>query len=294
MSVYFPHSKYADHHIEKMYKTNEKHMTNNKKCIPIIGGDFNAELGLGKGTECKSVGKYTPEKNTHVRRENKKQETNMNVEHKKKAKNTNIEKSELGKDIKISLSQQKKPPPKENEVHDTRNNAKDQMERKNAAAAAEAESTLVNAVAQETERRSMKRSSKAGNLRGSFAHLEHRRQDGWTSTHRGSDDEKKGSERDRIAGERLQNQRPHPLVRTEGEEDAHEIDTRNGCSGSCDLRAGERLPKQRPLGDEHPEHNFQKNILVRKFHIRSKRQVLSCSIPAEARACSRTTTKKHM
>ena len=59
MSVYFPHSKYADHHIEKMYKTIEKHMTHNKKCIPIIGGDFNAELGPGKGTECKSVGKYT-------------------------------------------------------------------------------------------------------------------------------------------------------------------------------------------------------------------------------------------
>ena len=48
MSVYFHHSKYADHHIEKMYKTIEKHMTNNKKCIPIIGGDFNAELGPGK------------------------------------------------------------------------------------------------------------------------------------------------------------------------------------------------------------------------------------------------------
>ena len=59
MSVYFPHSKYADHHIEKMYKIIEKHMTNNKKCIPIIGGDFNAELGPGKGAECKSVGKYT-------------------------------------------------------------------------------------------------------------------------------------------------------------------------------------------------------------------------------------------
>ena len=60
MSVYFSHSKYADHHIEKMYKTIEKHMTNNKKCIPIIGGDFNAELGPGKGTECKSVCKHTP------------------------------------------------------------------------------------------------------------------------------------------------------------------------------------------------------------------------------------------
>ena len=43
MSVYFPHSKYADHHIEKMYKTIEKHMLNNQKYIPIIGGDFNAE-----------------------------------------------------------------------------------------------------------------------------------------------------------------------------------------------------------------------------------------------------------
>ena len=40
-------------------------------------------------------------------------------------------------------------------------------------------------------------------------------------------------------------------------------------------------------------NTIQKNILVHKFHIRSKRQVLSCSIPAEARACSRTTTKKH-
>ena len=34
-------------------------MSNNKKCIPIIGGDFNAELGPRKGSECKSVGKYT-------------------------------------------------------------------------------------------------------------------------------------------------------------------------------------------------------------------------------------------
>ena len=29
------------------------------KYIPIIGGDFNAELGPGKGTERKSVGRYT-------------------------------------------------------------------------------------------------------------------------------------------------------------------------------------------------------------------------------------------
>ena len=59
MSVYFPHSKYADHHIEKMYKTIEKHMAHCDKYIPIIGGDFNAELGLGKGTERRSVGRYT-------------------------------------------------------------------------------------------------------------------------------------------------------------------------------------------------------------------------------------------
>ena len=134
------------------------------------------------------------------------------------------------------------------------------MERKNAAAAAEAESTLVDAVAQETERRSMKRSSKVANQRCGIAQHEHRRQDGWTSTPRGGDDENKGSERDKMAGERLQNQRPHLLVRIEGEEDAHEIDTRNGCSGSCDLRAGERLPKQRPLGDEHPKHNSEEHL----------------------------------
>ena len=90
-------------------------------------------------------------------------ETNVNVEHKRKAKNTNIEKSELEEryqDIIVTIK--KAAAKKENEVHDTRNNAKDQMERKNAAAAAEAKSTLVDAEAQETERRSMKRSSKAG------------------------------------------------------------------------------------------------------------------------------------
>ena len=50
MSVYFPHSKYVDHHIEQMYNTIEKHMFPFfGKNIPIIGGDFNAELGLVKG-----------------------------------------------------------------------------------------------------------------------------------------------------------------------------------------------------------------------------------------------------
>ena len=45
MSEYFHHSGYADHHIEKMYKTIEKHTENYKRYIPIIGGDINAELG---------------------------------------------------------------------------------------------------------------------------------------------------------------------------------------------------------------------------------------------------------
>ena len=52
IKLYFLHSKYADHHIEKMYKTIETHMAH-CEYIPIIGGDFNAELGTGKGTERK-------------------------------------------------------------------------------------------------------------------------------------------------------------------------------------------------------------------------------------------------
>ena len=259
MSVYFPHSKYADHHIEKMYKTIEKHMMNNKKCIPIIGGDFNAELGPGKGPECKSVGKYTlnesnkrgdwlkswlmlndysalntmfrktpqkqtsfvspkgkekqidyiltkrrylsnvkdaeandmihmgsdhrcimatflinmPEKNTHVSREDKKRRPIVNIEHTKKDRSINIENPELEErhqDIIVTIK--KAAAKKEIEAHDTRNSAKDQMERTNAAAAAEAESTPVETVAQETEGRSMKRSSKVDNQRGTAAAAE--------------------------------------------------------------------------------------------------------------------------
>ena len=132
------------------------------------------------------------------------------------------------------------------------------MKRKNAAAAAEAESTLVDTVAHETEGRSNKRSSSAGNLRGGFAHLEHRRPDGWTSTCRGSDDEKKCSEHDKT--------RPHPLVRTGGEEDAHKFIKSTGCSSCCDLRAGERLPKQRPLGDEHLERNPEEHLGAQMTH----------------------------
>ena len=409
MSVYFPHSKYADHHIEKMYKTIEKHMTNNKKCIPIIGGDFNAELGPGKGAECKSVGKYTlnesnkrgdwlkswlmlndysalntmfrktpqkqtsfvspkgkekqidyiltrrrylrnvkdaeandmihmgsdhrcvmatflinmPEKKINVRRENTKHETTVYVEHEEKAKNNNIEMSELEKryqDIIVTIK--KAAAKKEKEAYDTRNDAK------NTAAAAEAESTLVVNVAQETEGRSKKRSSKednqrdtaaaseagsttvdtvaheteggskkrsskddeqrgtaaaleaestlvdtvvletegsttmhsseADNPRGGFAHHEHRRPDGWTSTPRGKDDEKNCSEHDETSSQ--------PLVKTGGEEDAHDTIKFTGCSSSCDLRAGERLPKQRPFGDEHLERIPEEHLGEQMIH----------------------------
>ena len=59
MSVYFLHSGYADRHVGKMYRTTEKHTNTSKKCIPIVGGDFNAELTPGYGVECSSVGSHT-------------------------------------------------------------------------------------------------------------------------------------------------------------------------------------------------------------------------------------------
>ena len=42
---------YADHHVEKMYRTIEKHTNFSKKCIQIVGGDLNAELVPGCGVE---------------------------------------------------------------------------------------------------------------------------------------------------------------------------------------------------------------------------------------------------
>ena len=147
---------------------------------------------------------------------------------------------------------------KGNEVHDTRNNAKEEDKRENAAAA--------EAEAQEIERRSMKCSSTAAKQRGVPAQPEHRRQDGWTSTPCGSDDEKNDSERDMTAGERLQKQRPHPTEKIKDEEGAHEVDRGSGCSGGCDVLAGERLPKQRPHGDEHPEHNSEEHLVAQVPH----------------------------
>ena len=57
--VYFRHSGFVDHHIEKMYNTIEKQLNSSKKSIQIVGGDFHAELGPGYGEERVSVGPHT-------------------------------------------------------------------------------------------------------------------------------------------------------------------------------------------------------------------------------------------
>ena len=56
----------------------------------------------------------------------------------------------------------------------------------------------------------------------------------------------------------------HPLVRSGGG-GAHDNIKFTGCGSSCDLRAGERLPKQRPLGDEHPESSLEEHLVAQKF-----------------------------
>ena len=58
MSVFFPHSGCADHHVE-MYRTMEKDKNFSKKSLQIVGGDFSAELRPGHGVECTSVGPHT-------------------------------------------------------------------------------------------------------------------------------------------------------------------------------------------------------------------------------------------
>ena len=108
---------------------------------------------------------------------------------------------------------------------------------------------LVDTVLLETEGGIMMSSSEADIPRCGFAHLEHRRPDGWTSTPCGKDDDEASSQ---------------PLVRTGGE-GAHDNIKSTGCGSNCDLRAGERLPKQRPLGDEHPESGQEEHLVAQKF-----------------------------
>ena len=56
-SVYFPHSGFADMHIEKMCKKHR--ITLQEKHIRIIAGDFNAQLGPGIDLEKDYVGEHT-------------------------------------------------------------------------------------------------------------------------------------------------------------------------------------------------------------------------------------------
>ena len=152
------------------------------------------------------------------------------------------------------------------------------MERKNAAAAAEAESTRVDAVAQETERRSMKRRSKAENQRGGTAQHEHGRQDGWTSTLRGSGEEKKCSQRDRIAGSdcRINAHLCESKVKKMHTKSTQEKAAAAAatCGQGSDCRNNAHMVTS-------ILNTIQKNISVHKFHIKSKWQVPSCSIPEE-------------
>ena len=129
-------------------------------------------------------------------------------------------------------------------------------EQRGTAAALEAEGTLVITVMHETEGSTTMRSSETDNPWGGSAHLEHRRPDGWTSTHRGKYEEMN-------CGKHVDTS-SQPLKRTGGEV-AHDNIKSTGCGSSCDLRAGERLPKQRPLGDEHPESSPEEHLGAQKL-----------------------------
>ena len=133
-------------------------------------------------------------------------------------------------------------------------------------AAAKDDSTLAEAEAQETERKSMKSSSTAEIQWCVPAQPEHRRQDGWTSTPCGSDGTKQDNDLDMKTGERLQKQRPHPI--------------RSGCSDGCVVLAGERLPNQRPLGEDHPEHNPEAQETERKSVKSSSKAANQWDVPA--------------
>ena len=117
------------------------------------------------------------------------------------------------------------------------------------AAASTDKSALVDMTFPETGGGSTVCSSEAAIPRGGSALPEHRRPDGWTSTPRGEDDDETGSK----------------AFVTTGGEGAHDRNEPIGCSSSCDLRAGERLPKQRPLGDDHPECGQELHLPAQMF-----------------------------
>ena len=58
MSAYFTHSGCADHHVEKIHRSNGKLTKSKKKSFQMVGGYFNAELRPGLGVERVSVGPH--------------------------------------------------------------------------------------------------------------------------------------------------------------------------------------------------------------------------------------------
>ena len=178
------------------------------------------------------------------------------------------------------------------------------MTQENKAAAAKDESTLAEAVAQGTERKSMESSSTEVNLRSVPAQPEHRRQDGWTSTPCGSDGIRKDDEYDMTAGERLQEQLPHPIEKSKTKKEHKKSKDGSTTSSSTNTRRRgfSALIEHRcvkTIGRSHPSlvvevaaaaattcwkgsdcrnnahkvmfilNTIQKNILVHKFRIRT-------------------------
>ena len=108
----------------------------------------------------------TPGKNTHARRENKKHEKIGYVAHEQKAKNTNIEMSELEERYQEIVDTNKKPPPKKEMKYMTQEITRKIKSKERTPQQQQKLKAHVEAVAQEIERRSMKRSSTAANQRG--------------------------------------------------------------------------------------------------------------------------------
>ena len=249
----------------------------------------------------------TPGKNTHVRRETKEHETIGYVEHAQKEKNTNTEMTDLEERYQEIVDTMKKAAAKkENEVHDTRNNVKDQVERENPAAAeaentlaeaeaqgiAAAEAAFVHAVAQEIERRSMMRSSTVTDQRAfqlsmsidvrtvgrlhTFGVMVKRIAVNGTR--------RQGSEYRINAHTRLWKSNIKMVhMKLKKEVAAAAAAT---CWQGSDCRNNAHTVMS-------ILNTIQKNISACEFRIRMMRQVLSCSIPAATRASSGTTTKKH-
>ena len=262
-------------------------------------------------------------KNIHIK-DKKKNKTRLSMMNATKQKNISIEMPELEKRCQEIADTKKAAATKGNETHDTRKNAKIRVKRENAAAA-EANRTLEEAEVQEIERRIMKCSSTVANQRCVPALIEHRRQDGWTSIPCVIDNIRKDSEYDKTAGERLLEQRPHSIekIKMKQEHKKSKEEARRAAvwtqddgeyqfwSSTCVKTIGRFHLALAVVaaaaaatcwqGDDcrnnaHKVMNILntnlKNILVCKFRIRMKRQVLSCSIPAATRARSRTTIMK--